>query len=180
MKKFRICHTQDYIGVLKFEAAANRFSGLASPILNVIVDAILKLAGRINQTVEVEPNRGIGEPIKGTDQYDGCIGLLQKNQSDVIFMIMDYPINIVNVSQGLIMGSSVLNIGSTYKMGGGNAASMLSMFKSFDVPLYCTVCLTLLTIWSLIWVRRAFRLRVLRPFMSFHENGPNAKEMKRK
>ena len=71
------------------------------------------------------------------------------------------------------MGSSSLNIGSTYRMGGGKFASMPSMFKSFDVLIYCTILLILLTIWSLVWMRRAMRLHLGRCELRSHVKFPS-------
>ena len=136
-----------------------KFTGALSEIVNDAIEIFQRLASWKNQTIEIQPKVGFGDPVEGTDEYTGCIGLIQKNQSDFMLMPMDYPSNIINISHAIVFASSYLDIGSTYMVGNGKTTSILSMFKSFDPSLYCTIVSTLVAIWFLIWIRQSIRQR---------------------
>ena len=98
MAKFRVCHTTDFFGILEYDVNEEKFVGAVSEFINDVLEIFETLASWKNQTVEIHPRMGFGDPVEGTDEYTGCLGRLQKNQSEVMLMPMDYPSNIVNTN----------------------------------------------------------------------------------
>lgn len=152
MDKIRLCHVADYAALLEYDSSNKKFNGFGGDFFNDLLWSFGKILSGKNVSYELQPRTGFGDPIEGTLEYTGCIGLLQKNKSDVMIMIMDYPPNIVNVTHGTIYTSTFLDIGSAYSVGQEEIATVLSMFKSFSLDLYLMILTFLTFIWFLICI----------------------------
>lgn len=76
----RACNPFDFGLILTL--SHNRFTGPLSNAFNTVLDFI---EAKGNVTVSFRSQQdGIGEPIRSSSlaSYDGCIGLLQRNESD--------------------------------------------------------------------------------------------------
>lgn len=148
----RVCHPADYFGFLEYDESKNIFTGLTAFIANDIFATVKKIAAKKNYTLALQPRRGYGEPLANNNgSYTGCIGQMQNNQSDLMMMLVDYPSKVENVSVGMMVTSTYLDIGSAYTFEGKEVSTVLSMFKSFDVLLYLIIAASLLIIW---WISR--------------------------
>ena len=93
----RACNPFDF--GLMFTLARNRFIGTVSHPINTVVDFI---EAKSNLTIEFRSQQdGVGEPMEGSPSgvYDGCIGLLQRNESDFMTQLINYPMNAEGVNQ---------------------------------------------------------------------------------
>ena len=78
----------------------NKVTGFFAPYVNTYLEVIEKV---LNATALIHVSKtGLGERIGDSDSYDGCLGELQRGEADIIGQAMNYPLNIVNVSQGFI------------------------------------------------------------------------------
>ena len=57
------------------------FEGAASLVTNLVVD--IAWSGPINYTISIASSFG----------SDGCVGMIARNQSDVSFALVDFPVN---------------------------------------------------------------------------------------
>lgn len=139
-RELRICNPYDADGVLKYEKG--RYTGLLSEYANSMVE----LFGRgTNATVILRSqNDGVGELIPGNNgAFDGCLGLLQNNQSDFMLREVSFPINIDNVTQGYVVYESKEQFMSLYNTTRLETAQNLSSFAYFDRDVWLLCFLTL-------------------------------------
>jgi hypothetical protein len=102
-----------------------------------------------------------------TNQYDGCIGSLQRNQSDVLLGPGDHPIVAPDLMQGSVNGYERMGIFSIYNQPNPHDASntqILDMFQTFSPDLWLTIIMAYITIFSLLWLsmRRKPRRKTVR------------------
>ena len=96
---------------------------------------------------------GPGEPVADSpDQYNGCIGQIQRNLSDLMMREIPYPSPAQNIQQGLIAWDTKIAIISAYEPIEGDKshyAQMTSCVYTFD-PLVWILCLLSLLSFSLV------------------------------
>ena len=115
--EIRLCNPSNFKFLIEYDG--NKFTGILAPFVEDLIQAVRRNA---NVTLRVRSqNDDFGERIgsKGS-LYSGCIGLLQKNQSDVMLLPTNYPHEASNVTQGLIMQESALNMINVYYVNGRN------------------------------------------------------------
>ena len=104
--------------------------------------------------MEIQPNRGIGSKIDPNGSYDGCLGMMQRNESDITLILAEYPLDIVNVSQGNIITDAVTQFISVYYSTDETfVAQMLSSFQSFTLDLWITILTSVVTVYLVIKFR---------------------------
>ena len=80
------------------ESNDNRLSGVFSSY----AVSYLEFSRHIfNSSIVVQDeNPGVGHQVSEDGKYDGCLGKLQRGEADFMANAIDYPLDIVNVSQG--------------------------------------------------------------------------------
>lgn len=159
MSILRLCHPQDFYTFFYHEHdhfGGSVFGNWANDFLNVF-------KRKMNATIELVSGKGYGERIGDTEQFTGCIGELQRNQSDLIVSLVNYPIEAQNVSQGFVVFESFVTIGQMYFLPESvKNAQILSSFRAImDILPY--IFISLLLIWVSILARRKFLQIALPP-----------------
>ena len=98
-KILKICNPAPFIELL--ESKGSKLSGIFAPQVNNYLQVIEKVSN--SSTVIGDSYPGWGSQIGQSEMYDGCLGQLQRGEADLIASGIDYPLDIVNVSQGFIM-----------------------------------------------------------------------------
>lgn len=139
-----MCHPADLKFVLEYDG--KQFKGGMG---NFIEDVLSDLKRGANITVNVRSkDDGIGEPIHGTNDeiYTGCIGLIQRNQSDFMLQMTNYPLPAINLSQGAVMMDSSLQFLNTYIPPDQSVVVQIeSMFNSFTPAIWILSTIILIT-----------------------------------
>ena len=90
---------------LLLEASGKKVSGVFSQYVTPYFDMIEKA---FNATVNFQKDHpGLGDRIGDSNSYDGCLGKLQRGETDFVGQAVDYPLDIVNVSQ--VSSSCLMN-----------------------------------------------------------------------
>lgn len=158
----RLCHPFDFAQLISYDPHANAFE---QPLGELVNDAILwltKAAMRSvsNITIIIHPHHGIGSFDEDNGRYDGCLGRLQTNQSDLMLQMAKYPMPGDNLTQGLILYDTFMTISGAYQMTEpSRTAQITESFLSFSWQLWLLCFFTLLTLCSLLWLREGLRLK---------------------
>ena len=122
---------------------------------------ILEQLRGINYTVVREPGIGTMIDVK-TQQYDGCIGSLQKNESDFMLTVglLTVPVVGPNLTHTVVDGFERMGILSAYNRLNVNDAShtqVLDMVFSFSPGLWILLAFSIIALFMLLnaatWVR---------------------------
>lgn len=126
----RFCHTSDFSEFLKLENSHTcEFGGFFGGMINSILQPFLH---DFNFTAIVERGNGLGQLIDENGNYNGCLGLLQRNASDVLLRFTDYPSPVENITQGDIFLDTRLAMSQTYTIAQADEKfQILSVLKSF-------------------------------------------------
>ena len=138
----RLCHPTNLRFVVVFDEG--KFIGQMGQFIQQMLD---KMKSNASLTVKVRSdNDGIGEPIEATDGqvYSGCIGLIQRNESDAMLQMVNYPLPAVNLTQGIVMTDSTLQFVNSYDTTREiKTVQIDSMFDSFALVVWI-LCATFL------------------------------------
>lgn len=152
----RLCHSVNFDYLLTYARGTTFYGAFAS----FTQDILTTFAKNTNFTFTVQPNRGFGRKVGPGNSYDGCLGMIQRNESDILLALVDYPLDVTNVVQGNLMSDSVMQFLTIYEMKEHTfAAQMLSSFESFSVNIWLTLVLTVLTVYSVMKFRIVFFTR---------------------
>lgn len=154
----RLCHPSNFHGLYEYRESEDLFYGPFGEEERRIIERHIKKS-LVNTTVQIQSNRAVGVLDEVTNKYDGCIGMLQSNDSDLIMMMFEYPTEGDNLTQGIIAYDTSLVIGAPYtKVEGGPSAQLLDSFQSFSPGIWilCLLCPLILTI--ILKLRSLFRL----------------------
>lgn len=161
----RLCQPIDFPFLLSY-VGGTRFAGFFSSYLT---DFLTHFTRNSNLTLEVQENRGLGSRINSsTDMYDGCLGMIQRNDSDILMMFADYPLEVVDVTQGDLFTDSVIQFISFSQLTKEQSVGqMLSCFQSLSLNLWLLIGVTITVVYSLMKLRticltRFFRRRCSR------------------
>ena len=141
----RMCNPYDHPFVLEYEDS--QFKGAFAKQMNGLMS---DLKNEANVTVEMRSqNEGIGEKVDGSSQqYTGCIGLLQQNLSDVMAQVVTYPIDAENIVQGDVVTYSAIQMFNSYSANDDakrkEDLQIESCFLSVDPAVWCLCFLSLL------------------------------------
>lgn len=136
----RLCHPFNFRLVLEYRS--QKFHGIFSSFAVDLLDSITRAS---NATFQIRSkDDGYGKPIDGSNgAYEGCIGLLQTNQSDAIMYLDNYPHPAINISQGMVMTDVAVSI-MTFYQPSNNGMRLAAQMERFFLAFYPSV--------RLLWV----------------------------
>lgn len=147
----RVCYPN--LGfMLTLNAAKGRFEGAYAALVNIHLDnpfANFSFVSGGSYGVVVDHERFL---------YDGCLGSMQRNESDVAFISVPTPVLGPNLTQGSTIGSEEVHILSTYTSSVDQInASVLNSIQVFNQTTSLLSGLTLMSL-ILLLVSRLFLL----------------------
>ena len=156
MSLIRTCFT-DVPGILTASGRQDRrFDGVLASLVNIHAEG----AGK-HWNMSLVPEKIIGtlrDPVTGS--FDGCMGNLQRNESDVGFVLISSPVHGPNITQGFPLGASQIFMLSSYKPVAQIVdTDIMYAFNSFSkdvwfvIALFVTALLALLLISSMVTSR---------------------------
>lgn len=146
----RVCHPVDFTLLLTHQNGI-KFTGAFAPQVNAFGEHFLK---NTNFTFKVYPNIGLGKRINSSEHYDGCLGMIQQNESDLLFTLADYPSAIENVNQGNVFTDIAIEFVSAYYMKDITlVAEVISCFSSFLPGTWFIILLFIFIVFGLIKLR---------------------------
>lgn len=150
---FRLCHPHSYKQVYEYDVTTKSFKGAIGEVTTEALDFMYRGMNMIlkNVTFEVQADFGVGVLDEKTHKWDGCMGRLQENQSDITMQMFKYPMDVDRLKQGLIAYETTLVIGGMYQpIRVGHLAQTLESFLSFDIHVWLLcllfVCMVYMTI----------------------------------
>ena len=103
---------------------------------------------------------GIGERISQSDAFTGCIGQLQRGESDFMFYMKEYPSDIENVTQGHVTVEQAIGYIGSFHFAEFRPFTFENEFASFDLATWMTILSFLIFLRLFI----AIKLRMMRRF----------------
>lgn len=166
----RVCNPNQFGELLSSDAGANRFSGLFSILVNRYVDMVVS---KFNMTPKFDGKYpGIGHRIGNNDSYDGCIGQLQRGEADLMVTGMDYPVDVTNVTQGLLMvEEKTAFVGVFPRPEANRTADFLRSVYAFDFSVYLMIFSFLIMCTVLLEMRNRMIVYFLRPIIKVYKKG---------
>lgn len=160
----RFCHPGNFDQFFELMKDKGRFKGHFGPVANDILEYCDRITG--NKTSFIVKD-GAGEPIGTEGKFSGCIGSLQKNESDILFYTSDYPMNADNVEQGFVLFETILVIGQDYYV--KKTSKDGQIFDSLDSLYYIMpfIALFILVVTGLLHLRWVMRMQMKRQIMKF-------------
>lgn len=158
MSSIRACFPYNFRWALTLEK--NKFTGVYSELMNKAVD-YFEFGGNISLQIR-SSNDLVGEKDPSTGLYSGCIGQLQRNQSDVLLSPVDYSMDVDQVDQGDIGYDIAEQFLSTYvarSMKERESIQLESCFKSFDECVWSMCVCTVVVVYLLLIIRRSFIIK---------------------
>lgn len=135
----RACFPYNFKRFLEYNKDRQEFQGL----LGNIVDTVNSYCSRaINLTLQPQADDiGIGVFRDDLNHFDGCIGELQMNRTDLILQMFPYPMDVPSVSQGNVWYETSLKFVSMYhKTELGGSSQVLESFQAFS-PTVWSFCI---------------------------------------
>ena len=135
---YRVCYTA-VTGMLTLDSRNNKFEGVFSPLVNTYLDE----ADHVNYSFVAE--KSFGTVIDHENMiFDGCIGSMQRNESDLAFLSIASPIIGPNITQGTTTGFEQISILSAYNPETEQVdADIVTFFSVFDRSLIMLLLLTM-------------------------------------
>lgn len=153
----RLCHTQNYDYFLEMDDNGQLSGVTSKPLMRVLDDYIVK---PFNMTLEFMSNQGLGERIKNSEQYTGCLGRLQRNETDILFSLVQYPLDVINVTQGLIISESGISMLSFYYHKHQITQQLTESFKLFSLAVWLLIIGSLSTMYLLLYVKNFITVKM--------------------
>lgn len=141
------------------EIHGNKFFGTYGVLINEYIEVISKI---FNATVKLEEEKdGIGDRINNSDFYNGCLGKMQSGQADIIASGMNYPLDVVNVSQGLIfLDEKTSFVGAFERPVANKPADFARSVYAFDWSVYLLIVVYLIMFTIFFRIRRIVIIRL--------------------
>ena len=166
----RVCFPYNFKRIFEYNKEKDAYEGLLGGIVESVRDYCRRV---VNMTLENQADDlGIGVYREELGHYDGCIGELQMNRTDLIVQMFPYPKDIPDVSQGIIWYETSLNIVSMYnKTEVGASSQLLDSFEAFSASVWslCVVaCLFMIMflVAEQVLLHLARSLQSIRPLIS--------------
>ena len=157
-----LCHPSDFKGFHEYDEEKNQFQGtiqqFVTDSIQLFHQGLLNVG--LNATFEIQPKHGVGSFDDTTGSYDGCLGRIQRNQSDLILQLFEYPVAAQNLSEGIIIYDTLLTIASAYdKVKSTSISQITSSFASFSCGIWLTCALVAMIISIVFKMREAISSR---------------------
>ena len=140
---------------LETENGSFEAKGLFGALVNLYIKFTSK---KYNTTIKFVAYPGFGDKETSSDAYSGCFGQVQRGEADSIFSLVDYPMNIVNISQGHVLFDDRIGYIGGYPQVEFQPYNFTGTFSSFSVPIWSVVIAFLVLFRILIWIK--FKLTV--------------------
>ena len=140
--------------IIMFDATFRYKEFHGTGVLGVTINLLLEQMRGINYTVVREP--GYGTMIdKETQQYGGCIGSMQKNESDFMLIVEMLTIPVVgpNLTHTVVDGFGRMGIVSAYNktnIDDGSRTQVLDMVFSFSPGLWILLTFSIIVLFMLL------------------------------
>lgn len=168
----RLCHPHDITMSLQYYKGS-KFTGSDSQTVNSLISYIK----RDNLNVTIKHGGGPNERINNSDYFTSCIGQLQRNESDVVLVLEDYPMKLVNVTQGYVAFETFPQFISFYKsLNSRVVGHVLSSFDSFTPDTWFLVLLTVMTMYLLKRIRFHLHGSIIKQLLVLKNQLPAAKK----
>lgn len=160
MAKLRVCYPHNFKRLLEFSPKNSSFSGVLGPSVQEGYDLATRmiLTQYKNITVQIQAdNLGVGEYKDELNRYDGCLGQLQMNQSDLMMQLSPYPLAIENVTQGMIVLETGLNFAAGYDESQVQGSiQVLNTIKAFPLSVWLLCIITCVTMSIFLTLEESF------------------------
>lgn len=103
-----------------------------------------------NVSIIFSKNHGFGVRQGNSDRFDGCIGRLQRNDSDALWTFSQYPLALPNVTEGYIFAESGVTFLSLYYDKEQMDQKLTQSFESFHQEVWLCIVLSLAIVWLLL------------------------------
>ena len=142
------------------EKVTGFFASYATPFIEIVEKVF-------NATIIIQhKDIGLGDRIGDSDLYDGCLGKLQRGETDAIGQAVDYPLDIANVSQGFIVLDERVTFSGVYaRPDSVKAADFARSIYAFEWPIYLLIFFYLLLFAVFFKVRSYMRMRMQKSIM---------------
>lgn len=155
----RVCHPHDFDGFNYVNDETGRLGGPLGHIINNGLDFVEQFtqARALNASVVIQRSTMFNVTNANSDNYEGCLYALQSNRSDAYVGLVEYPQNIADVSQGLVVLEASLMIGSMYTKESSEPTQVLSSFAAFSISVWLMCLVNLLCLSMLLRLRNSMR-----------------------
>jgi hypothetical protein len=133
----RFC-TANFPGVIQVQEDGS-FKGHAASIFNQFRHSLLHIFPNVTLFTADQ----LGSMSADTQQLHGCLGRLQRNESDITYPIVKFPVKAPGLKQSSVLQSSKTVIVSAYNSNAGKLSiDVMDAFQSFSPQLWCLTIIT--------------------------------------
>ena len=152
--EMKICYPTEIPMLL--ESTNNRLSGVFSSYVGPYFEMLKQTFN--SSIIVLEENPGIGQEVNEDGVYDGCLGKLQRGEADLMANTIDYPLNIVNVSQGFIAFDEQISFAGAFaRPESVKKADFMRSIYAFHWSVYMLVSIYLLAFSVILRVRSSLK-----------------------
>ena len=145
---------------LETENGSSEVKGQFSHLVNLYLDFMAK---KYNITIKFVAYPGFGERVNNSDAFTGCFGQVQRGEADTLLALVDYPMDIVNVSQGHILFDDRIGYIGGYSRVKFQPYDFTGTFSAFDAPIWSTVIAFLVLFRIFIWIKLKLTVKYYSP-----------------
>ena len=134
----RIC-TSTFENALELSGDERKFKGLFAPAYGFLVDNVWRFFPNASLT----SSNKLGDMDSKTMMFDGCLGRLQRNESDVMIPVAPFPLLGKGLKHGTTASVSKVVMWSVYNnTAAPSDTDVMDAFNSFTGPLWSLTILT--------------------------------------
>lgn len=142
------CNPVKVLGFLEGDNLSTKLTGLMGHLVNEFVVPKTK---KFNKTLKFSSYHGFGERIGNSDSFTGCLGQIQSKTADSILGLFDYPMDVVNVSQGHIIYEERVGFVGSFPQAKFEPFEFSKTVEAFDEATWFTIIATLILFRIVIW-----------------------------
>ena len=129
---------------------SSKVDGLFGGKINLYLNLVAKES---NVTIKFMAYHGFGDKATDSDAYNGCFGRVQRGEAETIFAMVDYPMDIVNVSQGHVLFDDRIGFVGSFPQVKFEPYDFTCTIASFDVAIWMTIIAFLILFRIFIWIK---------------------------